>query len=859
MAQDEPLKIDVTPEATHRFLERLLARTGRGREATIPILQGLQREYRYLPEAALQRVSQLTGLRLADLIGVATFYHQFRLREAGRHTLRVCHGTACHVKGSEDIHDAILRQLQIPEGSDTTPDKVFTVERVACLGCCTLAPAVQIDETTYGQLTAASIGTMVDDFLAARHRAVADVDLIQHLRDNRRQGEIRVGLGSCCMAKGSDALFHSLRRTAQDLALDVAVKRVGCVGMCHQTPIVEVRLASGANAFYSKVGPDEALGIVRRHFRPPSIRRQLAGWLDRTLAGWVDPDPKVGQNGRTELDFAGKPVVSFLGRQVRIATEGFGEMDPLDLDEYISQKGFVALGQVLGGQPQATIAAITASGLRGRGGAGFPTGLKWSRMRAAAGPDGIKYVIVNGDEGDPGAFMDRMLMESFPFRVIEGMMIAAASVGATEGYVYVRAEYPRAVSRLREAIRLLEARGFLGEKVMGSSFRFRVRVFEGAGAFVCGEETALIKSIEGHRGIPQLRPPYPVDCGLWGRPTLINNVETLSVVPWIIRHGPAAFAALGTEKSRGTKVFALAGKVDRPGLIEVPMGITLREIVEDIGGGVPGGKRLKAVQIGGPSGGCIPAALCDIPVDFEALAAAGSIMGSGGLIVLDEDDCMVDVARYFMSFLQKESCGECTFCRIGTMRMFEILDRLCAGKGVRANLDELRTLAAFTAQGSICGLGRTAPNPVLSTLRHFLDEYEAHLAGRCPAGKCKGLIQYVVQEPCTGCTICAQRCPVGAIPATPYERHEIDTTLCTRCDVCRIACPENAIAIMSGGHPCLGHSRNQTSPEPRSAGVPPAGSPSISLGGPIGALVHGPKVDPILEIAAPSAPLNRHE
>ena len=350
-----------------------------------------------------------------------------------------------------------------------------------------------------------------------------------------------------------------------------------------------------------------------------------------------------------------------------------------------------------------------------------------------------------------------------------------------------------------------------------------------------------------------------MDCGLWGRPTLINNVETLSVVPWIIRHGPAAFAALGTEKSKGTKVFALAGKVDRAGLIEVPMGITLREIVEDIGGGVPGGKRLKAVQIGGPSGGCIPAALCDIPVDFEALAAAGSIMGSGGLIVLDEDDCMVDVARYFMSFLQKESCGECTFCRIGTMRMFEILDRLCAGKGVRANLDELRTLAAFTAQGSICGLGRTAPNPVLSTLRHFLEEYEAHLAGRCPAGKCKALIQYVVQEPCTGCTICAQHCPVGAIPATPYQRHEIDTTLCTRCDVCRVACPENAIAIVSGGHPCLGHSRNQTSPEPRSAGVPPAGSPSISLGGPIGALVHGPKVDPILEIAAPSVPLNRHE
>ena len=493
----------MTPESINRFLEQLLARTGRGREATIPILQGLQREYRHLPEAAVQRVSELTGLRLSDLIGVATFYHQFRLREAGRHTLRVCHGTACHVQGSEDIHAAVHRHLHIPEGSDTSPDRAFTVERVACLGCCTLAPAAQIDETTYGHLTPATIGTMVEDFLDARHRAVADVDLINHHRGRRSQAEIRVGLGSCCMAKGSDALFHSLRQTVKDFAIDAAVKRVGCVGMCHQTPMVEVRLAGGANAFYSQVGPDEALRIVRRHFRPSSFRRQLTGWLDRTLAGWVNLDREASQDDRPALNFAGQPVASFLGRQVRIATEGFGEMDPLDLDEYISQKGFVALGQVLGGEFEATIAAITASGLRGRGGAGFPTGVKWSRMRAAAAADGIKYVIVNGDEGDPGAFMDRMLMESFPFRVLEGMLIAAASVGATEGYIYVRAEYPRAVSRLREAIRLLAARGFLGEKVMGSSRRFHIRVFEGAGAFVCGEETALIKSIEGYRGILQ--------------------------------------------------------------------------------------------------------------------------------------------------------------------------------------------------------------------------------------------------------------------------------------------------------------------------------------------------------------------
>ena len=481
-------------------------------------------------------------------------------------------------------------------------------------------------------------------------------------------------------------------------------------------------------------------------------------------------------------------------------------MDPLDIDEYLAHQGFNALSQVLNQKPEEIIAAVTASGIRGRGGAGFPTGVKWSRVRNAVSKDGVKYVIVNGDEGDPGAFMDRMLMESFPYRVIEGMLIAAHCVGAKEGYIYVRAEYPRAVSRLREAIRVLTERGFLDN--------FKLHIFEGAGAFVCGEETALIESIEGRRGIPRIKPPYPADCGLWQQPTLINNVETFTMIPWIIRNGAAAFAALGTAKSKGTKVFALAGKIDRAGLIEVPMGITLHEIIEEIGGGVPNGKKLKAVQIGGPSGGCIPASMGHTPVDFEALTAAGAIMGSGGLIVLDEDDCMVDVARYFMSFLRDESCGQCTFCRIGTTRMYEILDKICQGKGQRSDLDALKNLAGLTMQGSICGLGRTAPNPVLTTLRYFHDEYEAHIAGRCPAGKCKPLIKYVVQDNCTGCTICAQHCPVNAIPLTPYHRHQINTDLCTGCDVCRVDCPENAIGIISGGLKCPGHSHKEPLPEP---------------------------------------------
>jgi len=805
-------------DSFNTFIDQLLDRTGREPAATIPILQSIQREYRYLPEPALRRVSEVTGIRLADLVGVATFYHQFRMQPVGRHTLRVCHGTACHVKGSENIQDAINRALLIPAGTDTSPDNEFTVERVACLGCCTLAPVVAIEGATYGHLTADTIGAMLDDFRATRHIKGADVDAVA-MDHNRHRSEIRVGLGSCCMAKGSDELFHRLRSTVDDLGLDVSVKRVGCVGMCHQTPMVEVRLPSGPTAFYAKVEPAQAEHIVRQHFKPASLGRRLVRWADRRLEEMISRDPQPAR----PLDVHDQPVEAFMQRQVRIATEGFGEMDPLDLDEYLAGGGFQALTKALTIPPEEIIAEISASGLRGRGGAGFPTGVKWARVRSVANE--LKYIIVNGDEGDPGAFMDRMLMESFPYRIIEGVLIAARAVGAAEGYIYVRAEYPRAVSRLRTAIHELESRGFLapspggprstvavsspastdamlrgsGQAPLVPPNGFRLHIFEGAGAFVCGEETALLESIEGKRGIPRIRPPFPAERGLWGRPTLVNNVETFAFVPWILRHGAAAFAAFGTAKSKGTKVFALAGEVARAGLIEVPMGITLGEIVEEIGGGIPNGKRFKAVQIGGPSGGCLPAALANTPVDYEALAAAGAIMGSGGLIVLDESACMVDMARFFMSFLKTESCGECTFCRIGTQRMFEILDRLCGGQGKPSDLTELEQLAGLTTSGSLCGLGRTAPNPVLTTLRYFRDEYEAHIAGRCPAGRCKALIRYVVHDNCTGCTICAQHCPASAIPLTAYRRHQINVELCTGCDVCRTDCPENAIAIESGG------------------------------------------------------------
>jgi NADH-quinone oxidoreductase subunit F len=436
---------------------------------------------------------------------------------------------------------------------------------------------------------------------------------------------------------------------------------------------------------------------------------------------------------------------------------------------------------------------ISESGLRGRGGAGFPTARKWRLAQQQPSP---KYVICNGDEGDPGAFMDRLVLESDPHRVLEGLAIAAFATGAQQGYLYIRAEYPLAVHHVRGAIQRAEEAGLLGDQILGTPFCFHLEVKEGAGAFVCGEETAMIASLEGRRGMPRLRPPFPVEKGLYGRPTLINNVETLATVPWIIREGPEAYSVLGTETSRGTKVFALAGKVNRGGLIEVPMGITIREIVGRLGGGIKDGREFKAVQLGGPSGGCIPASLAETPIDFEALTETGAIMGSGGLVVLDDRDCMVDISRFFIRFMQEESCGKCTFCRIGTKRMLEILDRLCQGEGREGDLEKLEELAIRVGKTSLCGLGQTAPNPVLTSLKYFRSEFETHLREkRCPAGRCSSLIHYHVTEKCIGCTLCAQNCPVEAIAYTPYERHVIDDEKCTRCGICFDVCQDDAVEV----------------------------------------------------------------
>ncbi|MCX6283625.1 MAG: 4Fe-4S binding protein [Bacteroidetes bacterium] len=508
------------------------------------------------------------------------------------------------------------------------------------------------------------------------------------------------------------------------------------------------------------------------------------------------------------------PLSEFLGPQVNIATENRGIVRPCDLNEYRNAGGFEALSACLKGMsPQQVIDEIKASGLRGRGGAGFPTGRKWQMVHDQ--PSAEKYIICNGDEGDPGAFMDRMLLESYPYRIIEGMLIAAYAVGAAKGLFYIRAEYPLAVMRITEALQICREEGILAMAHPGSripdpgsrmqdagygrlkdEFSIDIKIFEGAGAFVCGEETALIASVEGNRGIPRLRPPYPAIRGIYGKPTLINNTETFSLVSWIIRKGASAFAGIGSEKSKGTKVFALAGKVNRGGLIEVPMGISIRRIVEEIGGGIAGGKQFKAVQIGGPSGGCIPASLSGLPIDFEALSEAGGMMGSGGLIVLDESDCMVDIAHYFLSFTQSQSCGQCTFCRIGTRRMLELLEKIRSGEAVKEDLEKLEHLARSTQSGSLCGLGKTAPNPVLSTLRYFRHEYEAHINGHCPAGKCAAIIRYTINEECIGCTKCAQRCPSNAIAYKPYEVHTIEQEKCIKCDICRQVCPVDAVKVI---------------------------------------------------------------
>lgn len=773
------------------IVDKIIIEQGKTVNKCIPILQAIQDEFNYLPEEALEYVCQNTEITAAKIYGISTFYSQFRHKPVGKHIIKVCVGTACHVKGAMQVYDAYRRELGIEdENEDTDAEGLFTLDKVACLGCCTIAPVVQIDDITYGHLTTEKVAETLTDFMDAKNNPKPTYSGLGKKTDDV-QGEIRLGLGSCCVASGSALVKDELESILDNNRINVDVKQVGCVGICNQVPMLEIHKPGETPTFYTKIKAEEVNGVIQKHFKPTNLMDRIRSNFYNYFEGIVFKEiPK--STSRYESEQRDTPVSEFLNGQINIATEYRGAIKPTDLEEYKNLGGFSAYRKCIEKlSPKEIIDSIKESGLKGRGGAGFSTGLKWELV--ANEDSSKKYIICNGDEGDPGAFMDRMLLESYPFRVIEGVLIAAYAVGASEGIFYIRAEYPLAVKRIREALKLCEDEGLIGNNILNSEFSFKLNIFEGAGAFVCGEESALIASVEGNRGMPKMRPPFPAKKGLWNKPTLINNTETFSMVSWILKNGADAFNKIGSENSKGTKVFALAGKINRGGLIEVPMGISIKTIVEEIGGGVPNGKKFKAVQIGGPSGGCIPASMADIPIDFESLNDAGAMMGSGGLIVLDEDDCMVDIARYFLSFTQDQSCGKCTFCRVGTTRMLDVLNKISRGEGKMSDLDLLEKLGQTTKKGSMCGLGRSAPNPVLSTLTHFREEYEAHINGKCPTGKCTEMISYKITEDCNGCTKCAQRCPTDAIEMRPYKQHEIDAEKCIKCDICKQVCPIDAV------------------------------------------------------------------
>ncbi|MFO7622467.1 MAG: NAD(P)H-dependent oxidoreductase subunit E [Bacteroidales bacterium] len=775
-------------EEIRKTVEEVVGQTGRDGEKVILILQEVQKKLNFLPSEALKHICRITDITPGQLSGVATFYSQFRHIPAGEHIIKICTGTACHVKGSTLISDSFKRTLGIDESTSTSIDKLFSVEEVACLGCCTLAPVVQIDHKTYGHVRPNQTEEIITDFLGSMDKKGVTEELPE---GDQIDAEVRIGLGSCCVAGGSREVLESVMEVKKDYELNIRLKAVGCVGVCNQTPLLEIVTGDHLHSRYVNVRKEQVEEIILKHVKPRNINKRIKSGIT-DIANTFLSDKMLKSPVNLPGEVREKYLDGFLNYQYHIATIHSGVLSPDSFDEYSLFGGFSALEKCVRYlDPRNIIDQFLQSGLRGRGGAGFPLARKWETTMNSA--DSTKYVVCNGDEGDPGAFMDRMLLESFPFRIIEGMTIAGFVTGASSGIFYIRAEYPLAVSRVRHAIEVCYEKGVLGKNIYGSSFSFDISIFEGAGAFVCGEETALIASLEGRRGTPHLRPPYPAEKGYRGHPTLVNNVETLASVPWILNNGSDAFRSVGTPASKGTKVFALAGKVARGGLIEVPMGITIRDIVEKIGGGVAGNRKFKAVQIGGPSGGCIPESMADTPVDFEELNKLGAMMGSGGLVVLDDTDCMVDMAKYFLLFTHKQSCGKCTFCRVGTKVMLDIIDRLSKGTATLSDLNELEELCNSVRDGSLCGLGKTAPNPVLTGIRYFREEYEAHTRGICPTGKCRDLIKYVITDRCNGCTICSLQCPVDAIPYTPYEKHVIDHSLCTKCDNCRIVCPVSAI------------------------------------------------------------------
>ena len=734
------------------LMEGVLRQYQEDATSLIMILQQAQSIYGYLPQEVIYHVAQRTGNSPAKVMGVATFYSYFRLQPMGTYQIMLCDGTTCHVNGSERIRTAITQELGIHNG-ETTEDGMFTLNEVACLGCCSLAPVMMINGDTYGNLTPEKT-----------------IKILRQLRQREAGNGIRilVGQGSCGVSAGAARVAKVLagHMTATD---SFTVETTGCIGMCYLEPIVDIYEGEQLLHRLVRVTETDALGIVE------AVRKK--------------------DFSKLEAMFISDEDARFLKKQKRVALRNCGVVDPTSIDDYINHAGYQALDKALKMKPEEVIEEIKVSGLAGRGGAGFPTWFKWDAARKAEGEQ--KHLICNADEGDPGAFMDRAVIESDPHTLIEGMLIGAYAIGASDMYVYIRAEYPLAVERLSQAIEQARSRGLLGKNILGTDFSCDLNIKIGAGAFVCGEETALIESMEGKRGMPRLKPPFPAQSGYLNEPSNINNVETFANVAWIIQHGGTAFAAMGTENSKGTKVFALTGKVQRGGLVEVPMGNSLKDVIFDIAGGIKDGRAYKAVQMGGPSGGCIPAALMDTPIDYKALSATGAIMGSGGMVVMDDSTCMVNIARFFLDFTARESCGKCVPCRIGTTRMMEILNRICEGEGQEGDIELLEELCVSIKDGALCGLGQTAPNPVLTTIRYFREEYEAHIRDKkCPAHECSALLTISIDPAkCTGCTVCARKCPVECISGTRKEPHVIDQSACIKCKQCVSSCKFGAIVV----------------------------------------------------------------
>lgn len=763
------------------FIDEILARHPQVNGSLIAVLQEVQAHCNYLPEEALRHLSAQAGIPITRLYSIASFYHFFSLKPKGRHQIHVCLGTACHVKGGQRILEDFERRLGVKSG-ETTADGLYTLNDVRCIGACSFAPAVVVDEHVYAHVTSKKVTDILKKCgdgkqTPAKPPKEKEPVVIAGARDaiaalQGRSILIRVCMGLGGVAAGATDVLNTFRQVVAERGINATVTQmctvdqVGCMGFCAKDVIVEVTI-DGATVPYQFVKPEMVARIVDEH---------IIG--ECPVEAWR----------------AGPEYERFHSPQNKIVLGACGTIDPEDIDAYLGIGGYEAARIVLAKRtPEEVVNEIQKSGLRGRGGAGFPTGVKWDLCRGAPGKK--KVIICNADEGDPGAFMDRAVIEGDPHAVIEGMIIGAYAMGATEGYVYIRAEYPLAIQRLRHALDQARRRDFLGADIMGLGMSFDIQVKLGAGAFVCGEETALIASLEDQTGEPRPKPPFPAQKGLWGFPTNINNVETWATVPKIMMHGAEWFASIGSEKSKGTKIFALVGKIRNTGLVEVPMGTPLRKIIYEIGGGIPNDKKFKAVQTGGPSGGCIPAEHLDVPVDYENLGRLGSIMGSGGMVVMDENTCMVDVAKYFVSFCMDESCGKCTPCREGTREMVRLLEDITAGKGTPEHLSALEELSQALQELSLCGLGKTVPNPVVSTLRFFRQEYEAHIHDKkCPAGVCKALITFSIDpEKCTGCRLCASNCPQSVITGEKKKAHVIEPAGCIRCGVCFDLCKFGAV------------------------------------------------------------------